>query len=77
VDDDLAAVGTANLDNRSVRLNFELTVMFADRRFAGEVAAMLEKDFALCRVVEPGDLATHSFWFRLQVPVARLMAPIQ
>lgn len=77
VDDDLAAVGTANLDNRSVRLNFELTVVFADRRFAGEVAAMLERDFAQCRFVEPGDLATHSFWFRLQVPVARLMAPIQ
>jgi cardiolipin synthase len=77
VDDDLAAVGTANLDNRSIRLNFELTVLFADRKFAAAVAQMLEEDFRQCRVADPGDLATHGFWFRLGVPIARLMAPIQ
>ena len=34
VDDGLAAVGTANLDNRSFRLNFEITVLVDDRQFA-------------------------------------------
>ena len=34
VDDDLAAVGTANFDNRSIRLNFEMMLVFANRSFA-------------------------------------------
>ena len=45
VDDDLAGVGTANLDNRSLRLNFEITLAFADRNFAKEMETMLEEDF--------------------------------
>ena len=35
VDDDLAAVGTANFDNRSMRLNFEMMLVFADKRVRG------------------------------------------
>ena len=42
VDDDLAAVGTANFDNRSVRLNFELMLVFANRSFARAVSDMFE-----------------------------------
>lgn len=77
IDDDFAAVGTANLDNRSIRLNFEIMLLFADRVFAADVASMLENDFAHCRPVQPDDVTTHNLWFRMAVPVARLMAPIQ
>jgi len=77
VDDEFAAVGTANLDNRSFRLNFEITIAAADARFAAEVRAMLEEDFAACRLVKSEDLTGRSFWFRLAVSVSRLMAPIQ
>jgi cardiolipin synthase len=76
VDDDLAAVGTANLDNRSIRLNFELMLIFADKTFAAEVAAMLERDFGDCRLTTADDLASHSFPFRVAVRVARLCAPV-
>ena len=34
VDDDLATVGTANLDNRSLTLNFEITAIVHDPEFA-------------------------------------------
>ena len=57
VDDDLAAVGTANFDNRSIRLNFELMLVFADKPFAAEVCRMLEKDFAECRLATAAELA--------------------
>ncbi len=76
VDNDLAAVGTANLDNRSIRLNFELMMLFADAEFAGEVSRMLETDFANCRLAVPEELATRGLWFRLMVRVACLFAPI-
>ena len=54
VDDDLAAVGTANFDNRSVRLNFEIMLLFANRSFARAVSDMLESDFTVCRQVRRG-----------------------
>jgi cardiolipin synthase len=76
VDDDLAAVGTANFDNRSIRLNFELMLIFADRTFAAEVTEMLEKDFANCRRATADELASRPFAFRVAVRVARLCAPV-
>jgi cardiolipin synthase A/B len=77
IDDDLAAVGTANLDNRSMRLNFELTLLFADRRFAAEVANMFETDFAKCERATPGDLGRRSVAFRVAVRISRLLSPVQ
>jgi len=76
VDDDLAGVGTANLDNRSLRLNFEITLAFADRKFAKEMETMLEEDFKRCREVEPGELQRKPYWFQVAVRVARLLSPI-
>jgi cardiolipin synthase len=76
VDDDLAAIGTANLDNRSFRLNFELSVVVWDRHFAAEVSAMLEQDFAGSRQIEPGELDEKPPLFRLGVSLSRLLSPI-
>lgn len=77
IDDDLAAVGTANLDNRSFRLNFEITILVHDHQFAGEVSEMLERDFADSRLARTEDLLDRSFCFKIAVRIARLMAPLQ
>jgi cardiolipin synthase A/B len=77
VDDDFAAVGTANFDNRSIRLNFELMLLVANREFAAQVSQMLENDLAQCRQVGADELLTRGFWFRFAVRLARLTAPIQ
>jgi cardiolipin synthase A/B len=76
VDDDLAAVGTANFDNRSIRLNFEITLLFADHDFAAAVTKMLERDFENCRQTTSADFARRPFWFHFAVRLARLMAPV-
>ncbi len=76
VDDNLAAVGTANFDNRSIRLNFELMLIFADRAFAAAVSQMLEHDFRNCRQTTSADIADRPFWFHFAVRLARLMAPV-
>jgi cardiolipin synthase len=76
VDDDLAAVGTANFDNRSVRLNFELMLVFANRSFARAISDMFDSDFTVCRQVRAADFAARSFWFHFAVRLARLMAPV-
>lgn len=77
IDDRYAVVGSANVDNRSIRLNFELSVAVADEGFAGEVRKMLEHDFAHSRKAEASDLRERSFWFRFTARIARLLAPVQ
>jgi len=77
VDDELAAVGTANMDNRSFRLSFEITIVVNDPGFAGEVEAMFRDDLAHCRQIDPGGLTERPFWFRVAVRIARLLAPVQ
>ncbi len=76
VDDDLAAVGTANFDNRSIRLNFEIMLLFANREFASSVSEMFENDFIVCRQVRASDVADRSFWFHFATRFARLLSPV-
>ncbi|WP_390623405.1 cardiolipin synthase [Stieleria maiorica] len=77
VDDSVAAVGTANFDNRSFRLNFELMLAMFDCDFISDVERMLEDDFLECRRVEGDDLQKRNLGFQLLVRASRLLAPIQ
>jgi len=76
VDSSCAAVGTANLDNRSFRLNFEVTLLNYDSGFVKEVETMLENDFAHSSPVAMDEYSKRSFFFKLAVRSARLLAPI-
>jgi len=77
VDEDFVSIGSANLDNRSFRLNFELQVGVRDRDFASKVEKMLDQDFSNSRLAGPADLASKSSKFKLGVRISRLLAPIQ
>ena len=77
IDDHASVVGTANFDNRSMRLNFEISMLFADREFAEEVEQMLLKDFENSRQVSAEEFTEASFRFRLAVQLSRLLAPVQ
>jgi len=77
VDNAAAAIGTANFDNRSFRLNFEITAFIEDSAFVKEVADMFETDFGYSREVEVAEYVERPFWFRLGVRLARLTAPVQ
>jgi cardiolipin synthase len=77
IDQRLAAVGSANLDNRSFRLNFEITGFSPDPVFVDEVARMLEADFEVSVEARIEDFSEKSFLFRAACRVARLMAPVQ
>jgi len=53
VEDEVATVGTANFDNRSFRLNFEVTALIVDRTFASQVQEAFEQDFRSRRAHRP------------------------
>ncbi|MBW1891231.1 MAG: cardiolipin synthase, partial [Deltaproteobacteria bacterium] len=76
VDDNVSAIGTANFDNRSFRLNFEITMVFFDALLAGKVEKMLENDFARSRRVTIADLNDRFIGFKIMTRLARLMSPI-
>ena len=76
IDDTVATVGTANFDNRSFRLNFEITTVVIDERFATDVERMFEADFANSRVMQIDEYDKKPYWFKLAVRAARLAAPV-
>jgi cardiolipin synthase len=76
VDDRWAVVGTANADNRSFRLNFEISMAGYDARFAKDVEIMLENDFGQCYEVGAEDYHERNLPFRVACKAARLLSPI-
>ena len=75
IDDLGAAISTVNMDNRSFRLNFELTALVADPEFAREVEQMFQVDFADSREMDENEVAEKPFWVRLASRGANLFAP--
>ena len=49
IDDTVGVIGTANMDNRSFRLNFELAAAFYDRGIIAQLAERFEQDRAASR----------------------------
>ena len=76
IDDDTSTVGTANLDNRSFRLNFEITGIISNPDFTAKVEAMFINDFIRSKEMTESDIDGHSFWFRLATRLARLTSPV-
>jgi cardiolipin synthase len=76
VDSRYASVGTVNLDNRSLRLNFEVTAVLFDQVFVQQVEQMLVRDFQASREATLQEYTSRSKLFGLACRSARLMAPL-
>lgn len=76
VDGMFAAVGTANLDNRSFRLNFEVTAVVHGAPIAAELTTLFEADLEHCREVRLSERKRVRFPMRLQEALARLLSPL-
>jgi len=75
IDDDIAIIGTANLDNRSFRLDFEVAAVIYGTTMNARLDAVFQADLAhcreICRSTEP-----QPFWPRLGQAGARLFSPL-
>jgi cardiolipin synthase A/B len=76
VDDDVAIIGTANLDNRSFRLNFEIAAVIYGAPEAALLAQAFEEDSRQSREVQVSDLEAAPFLRRLGQAGARLLSPL-
>ncbi|WP_419605434.1 phospholipase D-like domain-containing protein [Thiolapillus sp.] len=76
IDDKLSLIGTVNFDNRSFRLNFEVTGVVADRKFARRVERMLKEDLANSTELKDFDLQQSSLWERMKARGSALLSPV-
>jgi cardiolipin synthase len=75
VDDKYAAIGSANFDNRSFRLNFEMVAIISAGPAIAEVEAMLREDLSGATAFDPAN--AHQTWYdSLLANIYRLMAPV-
>ncbi|MCB1733118.1 MAG: cardiolipin synthase, partial [Halieaceae bacterium] len=65
-----------NFDNRSFRLNFEITLITHDPAFAQQVEAMLDTDFRRSRQVSLEEIDNKPAWFPLAMGISRLFSPV-
>ena len=76
-DEEIAIVGSLNLDYRSFMLNFELSAGVEDPQFIKEIEAMFLHDFEKSHEEDLGIYDSGSLWFRLKVRLAALLSPEQ
>jgi len=76
VDNDFASIGTANLDNRSFRLNFEIMTIIIDKDFNKEVEEMFKRDFEQSKLVDKCELDGASYLHRFLARFADMFSPI-
>jgi len=75
IDDNYSLIGSANLDPRSLRLNYELGVEILDRRFCGELADYFSKQEQLSAQVTSIELESNPRWRTLRNAIAWLFSP--
>jgi cardiolipin synthase len=76
IDDDLSIVGTANTDNRSFRLNFEVAVAIYDTDITARLAESFTHDLTRANEITLETVAGTPFFRRLSSSVARIFSPM-
>lgn len=76
VDDQLVLIGSTNLDNRSLHLNFELMLAGNEPTLIRQTAEMLEKDFALSEKMDSDHGRLMPWYIRIGTVLARLFSPV-
>ena len=76
VDDDLAVIGSANMDFRSFEHNFEVNAFVYDPAFTAQMAAIFADDEAQCCRLAPGDWFRRPRRIRFAESVLRVFSPL-
>lgn len=76
VDDEIASVGTANIDVRSFSLNFEVNALLYDRLLAHRLAEIFESDILDCSELTFELYKNRSSLIKFKESISRLLSPI-
>jgi cardiolipin synthase len=76
VDETLAVIGSANMDVRSLYLNYEVTTMFYDRDVTSDLARVFERDRGQARQITVEERQRLSLGGKLAEGTARILSPL-
>lgn len=76
VDGKISSVGTANIDVRSFRLNFEVNAFIYDKEVAKTLEESFYKDLTVCRELTFEEYKKRPLKIRLKESISRLLSPI-
>lgn len=76
IDDSIALVGTANLDIRSLELNYETTVLFEDREAVNGLKLMVAEDISLSTELNLNEWLQRPALQKLGENLCALMTPV-
>ncbi|MCJ8014889.1 cardiolipin synthase [Paenibacillus sp. KQZ6P-2] len=76
IDGEIASVGTANIDYRSFKLNFEVNAFLYDDRISQKLTEVFEEDILVSKQLTMEEYLERPRWIRMKESVSRLLSPI-
>jgi cardiolipin synthase len=76
VDGSLCSIGTANLDLRSLQINYELNTVLYDKELAGRLQDDFMRDLEGCVEFTLQEYMQQPLYLRFRDSVARLLSPL-
>ena len=76
VDDEWSSVGSANFDNRSLHLNFEVTCLIESETVTRELEEQFLRDFAVSIRLDAGTYQHRPFVAKMAENACRLLSPV-
>ncbi|HDC5213254.1 TPA: cardiolipin synthase [Staphylococcus aureus] len=76
IDDEIASVGTANMDHRSFTLNFEVNAFIYDQQIAKKLKQAFIDDLAVSSELTKARYANRSLWIKFKEGISQLLSPI-
>jgi cardiolipin synthase len=76
IDKRVAIFGSVNFDQRSLRLNFEISLIVYNDEFCAKLEALIESYLAQSDIVNPVLWAKRPYWHVLLENAAHLASPL-
>lgn len=76
IDGEVASVGSANMDQRSFQLNFEVNALIYNKAIAQKLIHAFERDVEDSKKLTPERYESRSNWVKFKQSIAKLVSPI-
>ena len=76
IDDEVASVGTANMDHRSFTLNFEVNAFIYDEGIASSLKQAFIEDLKVSDQLTKEIYEQRSLWIKFKEGISQLLSPI-
>ncbi|MBA8760687.1 cardiolipin synthase [Staphylococcus coagulans] len=76
IDGEVASVGSANMDARSFKLNFEVNALIYNQDIAESLISAFKEDLKVSKQLTPERYEQRSNWVKFKQSIAKLVSPI-